>query len=343
MASRGVEMTTQSPASHGVWVWVTTTDHKKIGILYMATAFVFFLMGVAEALLMRTQLATSRNTLLGPEAYNQVFTMHGTTMIFLFLMPMLAGMGNYLVPLMIGARDMAFPRLNAFGYWLLLFGGLFMYSSFLFGAAPNAGWFAYAPLTETQFSSGLNVDFWALAILLLGISSTTSAINFIATTIGLRAAGMTFNLMPLFVWATLVASFIIVFAMPSLTAAAVLLLVDRRFNTTFYVTGGGGDPVLWQHLFWAFGHPEVYILILPAMGIVSEVLPVFSRKPIFGYPFIAWSSVAIGGLGFTVWAHHMFAVGLPVLVQALFSATSMLVAVPTGVKIFNWIATLWGG
>lgn len=326
-----------------VWSWVTTTDHKRIGILYMLTSFAFFLVGVSEAVLMRTQLARPGNTVLGPQAYNQVFTMHGTTMIFLFLMPVLAGMGNYLVPLMIGAKDMAFPRLNAFGYWLLLFGGLFMYSSFLVGAAPNAGWFAYAPLTETRYSPGPNVDFWAMAILLLGISSTAGAINFIATTIKLRTAGMSFRLMPLFVWSTFVTSLIIVFAMPSLTTAAVLLLVDRRFGTAFYLASGGGDPILWQHLFWAFGHPEVYILVLPVMGIVSEVLPVFSRKPIFGYPFIAWSSVAIGALGFTVWAHHMFAVGLPVAIQAAFAATSMLVAVPTGVKIFNWIATLWGG
>lgn len=326
-----------------VWSWVTTTDHKRIGILYMLTSFAFFLVGVSEAMLMRTQLARPGNTVLGPEAYNQVFTMHGTTMIFLFLMPVLAGMGNYLVPLMIGAKDMAFPRLNAFGYWLLLFGGLFMYSSFLVGAAPNAGWFAYAPMTETRYSPGPNIDFWAMAILLLGISSTAGAINFIATTVKLRTAGMSFRLMPLFVWSTFVTSLIIVFAMPSLTTAAVLLLVDRRFGTAFYLAGGGGDPILWQHLFWAFGHPEVYILVLPVMGIISEVLPVFSRKPIFGYPFIAWSSVAIGALGFTVWAHHMFAVGLPVAIQAAFAATSMLVAVPTGVKIFNWIATLWGG
>lgn len=343
MASYGDVVPTNLRTESGMAAWIATTDHKKIGVLYMVTAFAFFLMGVAEALLMRTQLATPRNTLLGPEAYNQVFTMHGTTMIFLFLMPMLAGIGNYLVPLMIGARDMAFPRLNAFGYWLFLFGGLFMYSSFLIGAAPNAGWFAYAPLTATQFSRGLNIDIWALAILILGISSTAGAINFIVTTIRLRARGMTFNRMPLFVWAMLITSLIIVFAMPSLTTAAALLLIDRRLGTSFYLPGEGGDPVLWQHLFWAFGHPEVYILVLPAMGIVSEVLPVFSRKPIFGYPFIAWSTVAIGILGFTVWAHHMFAVGMPLIAQAFFAASSMVIAVPTGVKVFNWIATLWGG
>ncbi|MCL4465866.1 MAG: cytochrome c oxidase subunit I [Chloroflexi bacterium] len=327
----------------GLRSWITTTDHKRIGALYMVTAFSFLMAGVGEAMLMRTQLIVPRNTFLGAEVYNQVFTMHGTTMVFLFLMPMLAGIGNYLVPLMIGARDMAFPRLNAFGYWLLLFGGLFMYSSFLFGAAPNAGWFAYAPLTELQFSPGLNVDFWALAIFLLGISSTAGAINLIVTIIGMRISGMTFNRMPLFVWSMLVTSFIIVFAMPSVTAAAVLLLADRMLHATFYVPGTGGDPLLWQHLFWAFGHPEVYILVLPTMGIISEVLPVFSRKPIFGYTFIAWSSVAIGVLGFTVWAHHMFAVGLPLVAQAFFAASSMLIAIPTGVKVFNWLATLWGG
>lgn len=327
----------------GSWGWIATTDHKRIGVLYIVTSFVFLLAGVTEALLMRTQLYAPRSTFLGPEAYNQVFTMHGTTMVFLFLMPLIAGMGNYLIPLMIGARDMAFPRLNAFGYWLLLFGGLFLYSSFLFGAAPNAGWFGYPPLTERQFNANAGIDFWALSLFLLGISSTAGAINFIVTTIRLRAPGMTFNRMPLFVWAMLVTSFIVVFAMPSLTAGAVLLLIDRHLSTPFYIALAGGDPLLWQHLFWAFGHPEVYILVLPAMGMVSEVLPVFSRKPIFGYPFIAWSGVAIGVLGFLVWAHHMFAVGLPLVAQAYFAGASMVIAVPTGVKIFNWIATMWGG
>ncbi len=344
MASLSDVLRNGSGTESGWWSWITTTDHKRIGVLYMITALTFLLAGISEAMLMRTQLAVPRNTFLGPEVYNQIFTMHGTTMVFLFMMPMFAGMGNYLIPLMIGARDMAFPRLNAFGYWLLLFGGLFMYSSFVIGAAPNAGWFAYAPLTEARFSPGPNIDFWALAILLLGISSTAGAINFIVTIMRLRLPGMKIHRMPLFTWATLVTSFIIVFAVPSLTSAAILLLVDRRLQTTFYLPGsGGGDPVLWQHLFWAFGHPEVYILVLPAMGIISEVLPVFARKPIFGYNFIAWSSVAIGALGFTVWAHHMFAVGMPLMIQAFFAASSMLVAVPTGVKVFNWLATLWGG
>ncbi|TAK35185.1 MAG: cytochrome c oxidase subunit I [Chloroflexota bacterium] len=343
MASHAGAMPTGLREGSGFLSWIATTDHKRIGSLYMVTAFAFLLAGVVEAMLMRVQLATSRSTFLGPEAYNQIFTMHGTTMIFLFVMPFFTGMANYMVPLMIGARDMSFPRLNAFGYWVFLFGGLFMYSSFLLGAAPNAGWFAYAPLTELKFSPGLNMDFWALAILLLGISSTAGAINFVVTITSLRSHGMTFNLMPLFVWAMLVTSLIIIFAFPSITVAALLLLIDRNLGASFYIAAGGGDPILWQHLFWAFGHPEVYILILPAFGIISEVLPPFSRKPIFGYPFIAWSTVAIGFLSFTVWAHHMFAVGLPVVVQAFFAATSFAIAVPTGVKIFNWLGTIWRG
>ena len=327
----------------GFTSWLTTTDHKRIGVLYIVTTFAFFVIGVAEATLMRLQLAQPQNNVLGPEAYNQTFTMHGTTMIFLFLMPLLAGMGNYLVPLMIGARDMAFPRLNAFGYWVFLCAGLFLYSSFFFGGAPNTGWFAYAPLTLQRFSPGQGVDFWVLGITLLGVSSIAGSINFAVTILRLRAPGMTINRLPLFVWTTLVTAFLILFAMPSLTAAGALLILDRFLGTVFYNAPMGGDSVLWQHLFWAFGHPEVYILVLPAMGIVSEVIPVFSRKPLFGYIFVAWSSVAIGFLGFAVWAHHMFTVGLPPTVQGFFAITSMIIAVPTAVKIFNWIATMWGG
>lgn len=343
MASRAEGMRSNAGRESGWLDWLTTTDHKKIGTLYMVTAFAFLLAGVTLAILMRTQLIVPRNNFLGPQQYNEIFTMHALTMIFLFLMPMLTGLGNYLVPLMIGAPDMSFPRLNAFSYWVYLFGGLFLYSSFLVGAAPNAGWFAYAPLTELPYSPGVNMDFWTLAIFLLGVSSTAGAINFVVTIIALRVRGMTFNRMPLFVWTVFVTAFIIIFAMPALSAAAVLLFLDRHLNTTFYVATNGGDPVLWQHLFWSFGHPEVYILILPAMGIVSEVLPVFSRKPAFGYAFIAWSTVAIGFLSFTVWAHHMFAVGLPMVAQAFFAASSFSIAVPTGVKIFNWLGTMWGG
>jgi cytochrome c oxidase subunit I len=331
--------------------WIMTTDHKLIGIMYIVTGFFFFLVGGIEALLIRTQLAQPDGKVLDPATYDQIFTMHGTTMIFLFVMPMLTGLGNYIVPLMIGARDMAFPRLNAFGYWIVLFGGMFLSSSFLFGAAPNAGWFSYAPLTEltsacgnaVKCTPGLNMDFWVLGILLLGISSIASGLNFVVTILKLRAPGMTINRMPLFTWMTLITSFLLLFAIPSLTAAAVLLLLDRHLGTHFYQQAFGGDPLLWQHLFWSFGHPEVYILILPAFGIISEVLPVFSRKPIFGYTFVAWSGVAIGFLSFTVWAHHMFAVGLPTVAQAFFATSTTLIAIPTAVKIFNWVATVYGG
>jgi cytochrome c oxidase subunit 1 len=332
--------------------WIMTTDHKKIGIMYIVTAFFFFLAGGVEALLVRTQLAVPNGKVLSPEIYNQVFTMHGTTMIFLFVMPMLTGLGNYVVPMMIGARDMAFPRMNAFGYWVVLLGGLFLTSSFLFGAAPNAGWFSYAPLTElTQdcgatavlCTPGANMDFWALGILMLGISSIAASLNFVVTILKLRAPGMTINRMPMFTWMTLVTAFLLLFALPSLTAAAILLLLDRHLGTHFFQSGFGGDPLLWQHLFWSFGHPEVYILILPAFGIISEVLPVFSRKPLFGYTFVAWSGVAIGFLSFTVWAHHMFAVGLPLVAQAFFATSTTLIAIPTAVKIFNWVFTVYGG
>src|SRR5437868_1746894 len=331
--------------------WVMTTDHKKLGIMYIVTAFFFFLVGGTEALLVRTQLAVPDGKVLSPDQYNQVFTMHGTTMIFLFVMPMLVGFGNYIVPLMIGARDMAFPRLNAFGYWIILFGGLFLSSSFLFGAAPDAGWFSYAPLTEltsacgnaVTCTPGLNMDFWALGILMLGISSIAGALNFVVTILKLRAPGMTINRMPLFVWMTLVTSFLLLFAIPSVTAAALLLLLDRHLGTHFFQAGVGGDPLLWQHLFWSFGHPEVYILILPVFGMISEILPVFSRKPIFGYTFIVWSGVAIGFLSFTVWAHHMFAVGLPAVAQAFFATSTTLIAIPTAVNIFNWLATITFG
>jgi cytochrome c oxidase subunit I len=331
--------------------WLMTTDHKKIGIMYMLTGFFFFLAGGVEALLIRAQLAVPNGHVLSPEVYNQIFTMHGTTMIFLFVMPTLTGFGNYIVPLMIGARDMAFPRLNAFGYWIVLFAGLFLNSSFLFGAAPNGGWFNYAPLSElttgcgnaVMCTPGINEDFWILGILLLGISSIAGSLNFVVTILKMRAPGMTINRMPLFTWMTLVTAFLLLFALPSLTAASVLILLDRHLGTHFYQYASGGDPLLWQHLFWSFGHPEVYILILPVFGMISEVLPVFSRKPIFGYTFIAWSGVAIGFLSFTVWAHHMFAVGLPPIAQAFFATSTTLIAIPTAVKIFNWIATIFGG
>ncbi|HZC04121.1 MAG TPA: cytochrome c oxidase subunit I [Ktedonobacterales bacterium] len=340
--------------------------------MYIYTAFFFFLFGGVLALLIRTQLATANSGFLTPEQYDQVFTMHATIMIFLFMMPIWTGFGNYLVPLMIGARDMAFPRINALGYWLFLVGGIVMSLSFVVGSAPNAGWFSYAPLTEatptclTQavttaqqaaqqaaqaaaaggqgcFSPGQNPDFWIVGLNILGIASLTGAINFVVTILRMRAPGMTINRMPLFTWMTMVTSFLLIFALPSLTVASFLLLFDRHLGTHFYQASLGGDPLLWQHLFWSFGHPEVYILILPAFGMVSEILPVFSGKPIFGYTFVAWSGVAIGFLSFTVWAHHMFAVGLPPLAQAFFASSTTLIAIPTAVKIFNWVATVYGG
>ncbi len=330
--------------------WLTTTDHKKIGIMYIVFGFFFFLVGGLVALLIRAQLARPDGQIISPDVYNQIFTMHGTIMIFLFVMPTLTGFGNYVVPLMIGARDMAFPRMNSFGFWVLFFGGLFLESSFLFGSAPNGGWFMYAPLSEincgvhaVQCTPGVNADFWILGVMLLGISSIAGSLNFVVTILKLRAPGMSINRMPLFTWMTLVTAFLLLFALPSLTAASVLLLLDRHIGTHFYQYAFGGDPLLWQHLFWSFGHPEVYILILPAFGIISEILPVFSRKPIFGYTFIAWSGVAIGFLSFTVWAHHMFAVGLPPIAQAFFATSTALIALPTAVKIFNWLATIWGG
>jgi cytochrome c oxidase subunit 1 len=323
--------------------WLLTIDHKKIGILYTATAFFFFLVGGIEAMLIRLQLATPDGKILNPDLYNQVFTMHGTTMIFLAVMPFAIGIGNYLIPLMIGAHDVAFPRLNAFSYWTFLFGGLFMYSSFVAGGAPNDGWFSYAPLTESAFSAGKGMDFWSLGVVMLGIATTVGAINFIVTIIQLRAPGMTFSRMPMFVWTMLVTSLISVFAFPSLLVAVLLLLLDRQLGTHFYNVTTGGNALLWQHLFWFFGHPEVYILILPAMGMVSEIVPVFSRKPLFGFMTVAYSTVAIGALGFTVWAHHMFASGLPDTSLLFFSADSFLIGVPTGIKIFSWLGTMWGG
>jgi cytochrome c oxidase subunit 1 len=334
-------------ATTGFWSWFTTIDHKKIGIMYGATAMAFFVVGGIEALLIRVQLAGPNGTLLTASQYNTLFTMHGTTMVFLVGMPMAVAFGNYFVPLQIGARDVAFPRINMFGYWMVLFGGLFMYSSFLLGGAPNGGWFGYTPLTSTPISGGAlpgnGPDFWAVGIVLLGIGSTTSAINFIVTILNMRAPGMTLMRMPVFTWMMLVVAFLTVFAMPIITAALIMVFFDRNFDTTFFLASKGGDPLLYQHLFWLFGHPEVYILILPGMGIVSETLPVFSRKPLFGYSVVVFSGIAIGFLGWGVWAHHMFATGLGPVAVSAFGLSTMLIAVPTGVKIFNWLGTVYGG
>jgi len=327
----------------GIWSWVTTVDHKKIGIMYGVVAFVFFLLGGLEALLLRIQLGSPNNTFLSADTYNQVFTMHGTTMIFLFVMPLSAAFANYMIPIQIGARDVAFPRLNAFGFWVFLVGGLFMYSSFLLGGAPNGGWFGYAPNTLRLYNPGHNIDFWVFGLQILGIASLTGAVNLIVTAINMRAPGMSLFRMPIFTWMSLVAQFLLLFAIPVITVALFLLMFDRTFGANFFNAQAGSDPLLWQHLFWLFGHPEVYILILPAMGIVSEVIPVFARKPLFGYQVMVFSGIAIGFMGWGVWAHHMFATGLGPVATSAFSASTMFIAVPTGVKIFNWLATLWRG
>ncbi len=330
-------------APTGLWSWLTTIDHKRIGILYGSSAFFFLLLGGIEALLIRTQLARPNGTVLEPDQYNSMFTMHGTTMIFLVIMPMSAAFFNYVVPLQIGARDVAFPRLNAFSYWVFLSGALLMHLGFLLRQVPDMGWFAYANLTEKTYSPSMAVDFWIVGLQVLGVASLAAALNFLVTIIQLRAPGMTLMRMPLFTWTTFITSILIVLAFPVIAVALIELMFDRLFGTNFFNTAGGADPILWQHLFWVFGHPEVYILILPAMGIVSEILPVFSRKPLFGYPFMVYAVAAIAFLSFTVWAHHMFTTGLGPIATSFFAASTMLIAVPTGVKIFNWISTVYGG
>ena len=344
--TRAPELATPAyPASESrIWSWVTTVDHKRIGILYLVTAFAFFIGGGIEALIMRLQLAGPDGQLTSGDTFNQLFTMHGTSMIFLAIMPLNASFFNFMIPLMIGARDVAYPRLNAFSYWLFLFGGLYLNASFI-GGAPNVGWFAYAPLTEPGYALTKGVEFWIVGLAILGLASIISSLNFIVTILNMRAPGMTFRRLPVFVWMTLVTSFLVVFAFPPFTVATILLFFDRLLGSQFFIqtAGGGGDPVLWQHMFWFFGHPEVYILILPAMGIVSEVLPTFARKPLFGYTAVVFSGISIGFLGFTVWAHHMFVVGLGALPNAVFAASTMLIAIPTGVKVLNWSATLYKG
>ena len=338
-----IEKPHEGAREEGAFGWIATVDHKRIGILYLLTSLFFFCIGGVEALLIRLQLARPNAHFLSADAFNQMFTMHGTTMIFLVVMPALVGLANYLVPLMIGARDMAFPRLNALSYWLFPFGGLLLHFSLVAGGAPSAGWFSYAPLSETPYSSAPGTDYWILALLVLGIGSVGGAINIIATVITLRAPGLTIRRLPLFVWMTFITAILIILALPVLNAALAMLLIDRRLDAHFFQANGGGSAILWQHFFWTFGHPEVYIMALPAFGIISEVIPVFSRKPIFGYEFVAASTVAIAVLSFGVWAHHMFAAGLGHRADLAFAIGSMAIAVPTGVKIFNWIATMWGG
>jgi cytochrome c oxidase subunit 1 len=334
---------TGEASKSGIWSWLTTVDHKRIGALYLYTALAWFMVGGLEAVIMRAQLQGPNGRVVSAETFNMLFTMHGTTMIFLVVMPLSAAFFNFLIPLQIGARDVAFPRLNAFSYWVYLFGALFMNSSWLIGAAPNGGWFGYAPLTTILYNPGLNIDFWMLGLQILGVSSLAAAFNFITTIINMRAPGMNLMRMPMFTWMAFVVQFLLVLAFPVITIALVFLQFDRFFGTNFYTMTAGADPLLWQHLFWIFGHPEVYILILPAFGLVSEILPTFSRKPIFGYPVMVYSGILIAFLGFGVWAHHMFAVGMGPIADSVFSVTTMLIAIPTGVKIFNWIFTMWGG
>ena len=330
--------------------WVATVDHKRIGVMYIGMALLFLVIGGIEATIMRIQLALPNNDFVSPQVFNRMFTMHGTTMIFFVAMPILFGFGNYAVPLMIGARDMAFPRLNAFSFWLTLFGGLLLYFSFvggfgLYGAgnAPDVGWFAYAPLTSKVFSPGHSTDFWTLGLIVSGFGSIGTAANMVTTIICLRCPGMTLSRMPLWGWMNLVMSGMVLFVITPLTAAQAMICLDRYLGAHFFDTQAGGSAVIWMHFFWIFGHPEVYVLIIPAFGFVSEIVPVFSRKPMFGYPIMVGATCAIGFVSFSVWAHHMFTVGMNSYGNSFFAITTMAIGVPTGIKIFNWLGTMWGG
>ena len=330
--------------------WVVTVDHKKLGILYILYSLLMLVIGGVEATIMRIQLIVPHNHFVSPQVFNRMFTMHGTTMIFFVAMPILFGFGTYLIPLMIGTRDMAFPRLNAFSFWMTAFGGLLLYFSFiggngLYGAgnAPDVGWFAYAPLTSRAFSPGHSTDFWTLAILVSGIGSIGTAVNFITTILCMRCPGMTLGKMPLLAWLNLITGGLVILAVSPLTAAQIMLSIDRFLGGHFFDTQAGGAAVLWMHFFWIFGHPEVYVLIIPCFAFASEIIPVFSRKPIFGYPVMVGATIAIGFISMSVWAHHMFTVGMSSYGNAFFTATTMVIAVPTGIKIFNWIGTMWGG
>lgn len=325
----------------GLLDWLMTVDHKKIGIMYFIFAFFYFLVGGVLALFIRAELAIPGLQILSADTYNQFFSMHGTTMIFLAIIPMLAGLSNYIVPLQIGARDMAFPRLNAFALWMYFFSGILFYLSFFYEGGAAGGWTAYAPLTTAEFMPSRGMDLWLVGVYMVGTSSILGAINFVVTILNMRAPGMSLHKMPLFVWTSLVQSIMILFSTPALAAAVSLLFIQRNLGAGFF--GAQGDPVLWQNMFWFYSHPAVYIMVLPAMGIISEILPVFARRPIFGYKMIAYSTVAIAVLGFVVWAHHMFTAGIGAGLQLFFMLATMTIAVPTGVKIFSWIFTLWGG
>ena len=354
MASQEIALSpvaeTSLPFTARLHEWVVTVDHKKLGLMYIGTALIFFILAALMVGIIRMQLMVPTNTLVPPQVFNRLFTMHGTTMVFLVGMPIIAGLMNYLVPLMIGARDMAFPRLNAFGYWMFLFGGLLLYFSYLAapglagaGSAPDVGWFAYAPLTGRAFSRGHSTDYWILSLLVSGVGSMVSALNVITTIVSLRCKGMTLMRMPLFVWMMLVVSGMILLALPPLSAAQIMLLLDRFLGAHFFDTQAGGSAVIWQHFFWLFGHPEVYILMIPAFASVSEIVPVFSRKPIFGYPAMVAATLLIGFISVGVWAHHMFSVGMTAMGNTFFVVSTLLIAVPTGIKIFNWLGTLYGG
>ncbi|MGH2364692.1 MAG: cytochrome c oxidase subunit I [Chloroflexota bacterium] len=324
-------------------VWLTTADHKRIGVLYLWTALLFFLAGGVESLLMRGQLAYPNNSFLTPQEYDGAFTLHGVTMIFFVIIPTVFGLGNYLLPLMIGARDVAYPRLNAFSYWLVPAGGLLLYISYAAGGPPSAGWYAYAPLTENFYSPGRGIDYYSFALIMSGIGTIGTSINLVVTVLYNRAPGMTYRRLPVFVWMVVVTSVMALLALPSLTGELIQIELDRFLSLHFFDAAAGGSPILWQHFFWIFGHPEVYIMIIPVFGVISEVIPVFSRKPIFGYSYLVASGIAIGFLSFGVWAHHMFTTGMSPIADMVFSATSMAIAIPTGVKIWTWLATLYRG
>src|SRR5712672_2746756 len=341
---------THRPLAERLHGWVTTVDHKRLGILYVFYGFTFLLIGGVEAAVMRIQLIRPHNDFVSPQIFNQMFTMHGTTMIFFVVMPIVFGFANYLIPLMIGARDMAFPRVNAFSFWLTAFSGMFLYYSFVggyglygLGTAPDVGWFAYAPLTAKTFSPGHSTDYWAIALLLSGFGSIGTAVNIVATILSMRCRGMTLGKMPLLAWLNLTMAALVILAVSPLTAAQIMLLLDRYLGAHFFDTQAGGSAVIWMHFFWIFGHPEVYVLVIPAFAVACEVIPVFSRKAIFGYPVMVAATIAIAFIGMSVWAHHMFTVGMSSTANSFFVLTTMAIAVPTGIKIFNWLATMWGG
>src|SRR5215471_6000229 len=344
------ESSVAKPLVERLHEWVTTVDHKRLGIMYILYALTFLLVGGIEATIMRIQLIVPHNHFVSPQVFNRMFTMHGTTMIFFVAMPILFGFINYMLPLMIGARDMAFPRLNAWGFWMTAFGGIILYFSFfgasgLYGAggAPDVGWFAYAPLTSPAFSRGHSTDYWTIGLLVSGFGSIATAVNIVTTILCMRCPGMTLGKMPLFAWLNLVTGGLVLLALGPLAAAQIMLLIDRYLGGHFFDTQAGGAAVIWMHFFWIFGHPEVYILVIPAFAFVSEIIPVFSRKPIFGYPIMVAATLTIGFISLSVWAHHMFTVGMVSYANAFFVASTMAIAVPTGIKIFNWLGTMWGG